>query len=63
MQAFAVVLALLAVAALGWALTMVARRVLRRLGVQVDEQGSARSAGAPGLPDERPSGDEDEPER
>ena len=40
MQAFAVVLALAAVAALGWALTVVARRILRRFGVPVDEQGA-----------------------
>jgi hypothetical protein len=37
MQAFAVVIALLAVAALGWALTMGARYVLRRHGVPTRE--------------------------
>jgi hypothetical protein len=43
-NAFAVVAALAAVAALGWALTAVARRVLRRFGVPTDE----RSEGDPG---------------
>ena len=38
MQAFAVVIALLAVAALGWALSAAARRVLRRHGVPTDER-------------------------
>ena len=37
MNAFAVVVALAAVAALGWALTAVARRLLRRYGVETDE--------------------------
>ena len=38
MQAFAVVIALLAVAALGWALSAAARRMLRRHGVPTDER-------------------------
>lgn len=38
MNAFAVVVALGAVAALGWALTAVARRILRRYGVKTDER-------------------------
>ena len=38
MQAFAVVIALLAVAGLGWLLSRAARRVLRRHGVPVDER-------------------------
>jgi hypothetical protein len=37
MQAFAVVLALLATAALGWALSALARRVLRRFGVRTED--------------------------
>jgi hypothetical protein len=37
-NAFAVVVALAAVAALGWALTAVARRILRRYGVETDER-------------------------
>jgi hypothetical protein len=37
-NAFAVVVALAAVAALGWALTAVARRILRRHGVETDER-------------------------
>jgi hypothetical protein len=40
MQAFAVVIALLAVAALGWALSWGARRILRRHGVPTDEDGA-----------------------
>lgn len=63
MQAFAVVLALLAVAALGWALTVAARRILRRFGVPVDEPDASRDDGSRGHPDGRPSGDGDEPER
>jgi hypothetical protein len=63
MQAFTVVLALLAAAALGWALSVVARRVLRRFGVPVDEQTAARAGGPSGPPDGRPSGDGEEPER
>jgi hypothetical protein len=47
MQAFTVVIALLAVAALGWALSAAARRVLRRHGVPTDEP-SVRDAGTPG---------------
>jgi hypothetical protein len=62
MQSFAVVLALLAAAALGWALTVAARRVLRRFGVQIDER-AARDEGSSGAPDGRPSGDGEEPER
>ena len=38
MNAFAVVVALAAVAALGWALTAVARRILRRYGVETEER-------------------------
>jgi hypothetical protein len=37
-NAFAVVVALAAVAAVGWALTAVARRILRRYGVETDER-------------------------
>ena len=37
MQSFAVVLALLATAALGWALSALARRVLRRFGVRTED--------------------------
>ena len=49
MQAFAVVIALLAVAALGWALSWGARRILRRHGVPTDErsQRSRREAATP----------------
>jgi hypothetical protein len=36
-QAFAVVVALLAVAACGWLLSLAARRILRRFGVPTDE--------------------------
>jgi hypothetical protein len=46
MQAFAVVIALLAVAALGWALSAGARRVLRRHGVPTRES-DVRDAAAP----------------
>jgi len=38
MQPFAVVIALLAVAALGWLLSRAARRLLRRYGVPTDER-------------------------
>ena len=38
MQAFAVVVALLVVAAAGWLLSLVARRILRRHGVPTDER-------------------------
>ena len=38
MQAFAVVVALLAVAAAGWLLSLAARRILRRHGVPTDER-------------------------
>ena len=38
MNAFAVVVALGAVAALGWALSAVARRILRRYGVETDQR-------------------------
>ncbi len=38
MNAFAVVVALGAVAALGWVLTAVARRILQRYGVETDER-------------------------
>jgi hypothetical protein len=37
-NAVAVVIALAAVAALGWALAAVARRILRRHGVETDER-------------------------
>jgi hypothetical protein len=37
-QAFAVVVALAAVAALGWALTAAARRILRQFGVPTDDR-------------------------
>jgi len=63
MQAFTVVLALLAAAALGWALSVAARRILRRFGVPVDEREVSRAGGPSGLPDGRPSGDGEEPER
>ena len=42
MNAFAVVVALGAVAALGWALSAVARRILRRYGVETDERSGGR---------------------
>jgi hypothetical protein len=42
MQAFAVVIALLAVAALGWALSWAARRILRRHGVPTDERSAPK---------------------
>lgn len=38
MQPFAVVIALLAVAALGWLLSRAARRLLHRYGVPTDER-------------------------
>ncbi len=38
MDSFAVVIALLAVAAVGWLLTAAARRILRRHGIQTDER-------------------------
>ena len=38
MQAFALVAALLVVAAIGWLLTLAARRILRRYGVPTDER-------------------------
>jgi hypothetical protein len=44
MNAFAVVVALAAVAALGWALTAVAKRILRRFGVPTDERSEATPA-------------------
>jgi hypothetical protein len=47
MQAFVVVVALLAVAALGWLLSWVARRILRRHGVPTDE-GDVTGGRAPG---------------
>jgi hypothetical protein len=50
MNSFAVVIALAAVAAVGWLLTAGARRVLRRYGVRTDER----------PPDERPP-DDDQP--
>ncbi len=53
MQAFAVVIALLAVAVLGWALSAGARRVLRRHGVPTDER-AVRDHAAPGFPDGEP---------
>jgi len=37
-NSFAVVIALLAVAAVGWLLTAAARRILRRRGIQTDER-------------------------
>jgi len=37
-QAFTVVVALLAVAAIGWLLSLAARRILRRYGVPTDER-------------------------
>jgi hypothetical protein len=37
-QAVTIVVALLAVAALGWLLSLAARRVLRRYGVPTDER-------------------------
>jgi len=37
-NSFAVVIALLAVAAVGWLLTAAARRILRRHGIQTDER-------------------------
>jgi small neutral amino acid transporter SnatA (MarC family) len=37
-NSFAVVIALLAVAAIGWLLTAAARRILRRHGIQTDER-------------------------
>jgi hypothetical protein len=52
MQAFAVVIALLAVAALGWALSVGARRVLRRHGVPTRESDLREPAEPPG--DDRP---------
>jgi hypothetical protein len=54
MQAFAVVIALLAVAALGWALSAGARRVLSRRGVPTRES----DLHDPGEPreDDRPGG-------
>jgi len=42
-NAFTVVVALAAVAALGWALTAVARRILRRFGVPTDERSEGDS--------------------
>jgi hypothetical protein len=53
MQAFAVVIALLAVAALGWALSAAAGRVLRRHGVPTDER-SLRAPAASGSADFEP---------
>jgi len=53
MQAFAVVLALLAVAALGWALSAGARWALRRHGVPTDE-GDVYDPAAPEPSDEEP---------
>ncbi len=38
MNSFAVVIALLAVAAAGWLLTAAARRILRRYGIETDER-------------------------
>jgi hypothetical protein len=38
MNSFAVVIALVAVAAAGWLLTAAARRILRRHGVETDER-------------------------
>ena len=38
MSPFAVVIALAAVAGLGWLLTAAARRILRRYGIQTDER-------------------------
>jgi hypothetical protein len=55
MQAFAVVVALLAVAALGWALSWGARRILRRHGVPTDER-SVRDPAAPGSAEGEPAG-------
>ena len=66
MQAFAVVIALLAVAALGWALSAGARHVLRKHGVPTDEravQDPAAPGPADGVPEEsdrsgEPAGDD-----
>lgn len=58
MQAFAVVIALLAVAVLGWALSAAARSVLRRHGVPTDER-TVGEAAAPGSSD----GDPEESDR
>ena len=55
MQAFTVVIALLAVAALGWVLSWGARRILRRHGVPTDER-SVRDASAPFPVDGEPAG-------
>jgi len=55
MQAFAVVIALLAVAALGWALSAAARRVLRRHGVPTRES-DVHAAAAPVPSDDEPAG-------
>ena len=57
MNAFAVVVALSAVAALGWVLTAVARRILRRHGIETDErseddEGRTERASGSGAPPE-----------
>ena len=44
MQAFTVVLVLVAVAGLGWALSALARRALRRHGVPIDDRDAGDAA-------------------
>ncbi len=58
MQAFTVVIALLAVALLGWSLSRAARRLLRRRGVPTDERDAAPVA----RPPRRESGDDGDAE-
>ena len=62
MHAFAVVIALLAAAGLGWLLSRAARRALRRRGVPVDERdadGGHEVSGGKSVDGEFPVGEAD----